>query len=52
MFGHFVINMLTGKATGNRLPGRHIRIIFKEMCVNTRNEIDTARARIIGEEPL
>ena len=48
--------ILTDKPTGKRLLGRHrrrwediFRMDLKEMGVNTRNWVDSAQDRIIGE---
>ena len=48
--------MLTGKSTGKRPLGRprrrwedNIRMNLKQLGVNTRNWVNSAQARIIGE---
>ena len=50
--GRSAFNILTGRPTGKRLLGRsrrrwedNIRMDLKEICVNTRNWVDSAQDR-------
>ena len=47
--GRNAFKILTGKPTGKRLLGRpredNIRMDLKEICINTRNWVDSAQDR-------